>query len=53
MKSSKEPVKCRVIPNDVIEFYRDKVDSLRTDLLSKLNEEKDEKLIDQMEKEVP
>lgn len=52
MKSSKEPVKCRVIPNDVIEFYRDKVDSLRTDLLSKLNEEKDEKLIDQMEKEL-
>jgi hypothetical protein len=37
---------------DVIEFYREKVDNLRTDLIAKLNEEKNEKEIEQMEKEV-
>jgi hypothetical protein len=37
---------------DVIEFYREKVDNLRSDLLAKLKEEKDEMLLDKMEKEV-
>ena len=37
---------------DVIEFYREKVDSLRDQLIAKLNEEKNDVLIDKMEKDV-
>lgn len=37
---------------DVIEFYREKVNGFREELLSKLKEEQDEKLMDKMERDV-
>ncbi len=52
VKSSKEPVKCRIIPADVQQIYREKVTSLRSELVAKLKEEQSEKLMDQMEKDV-
>lgn len=52
VKSSKEPVKCRVIPADVIQVYRDKITELRSEIVAKLKEEQNEKLMDQMEKDV-
>lgn len=52
VKSSKEPVKCRVIPADVIQIYRDKITSLRGEIVAQLKEEQSEKLMDQMEKDV-
>ena len=52
IKSSKEPVKCRVIPADVIQIYREKITNLRAELVAKLKDEQSEKLMDQMEKDV-
>ena len=52
VRSSKEPVKCRVIPNDVIQFYRTKIDEARVQLEETLNEEKSEKMMEKMEKDL-
>lgn len=52
VKSSKEPVKCRVIPSDVVQFYRQKIDEARVKLEERLNEEKGEKMMEQMEKDL-
>ena len=52
VKSSAIPVKCRLIPADVIQIYRDKVGELRGDVKAKLQEEENEKQMDQMEKDV-
>ena len=52
VKSSKEPVKCRVIPADVIQIYREKITELRADIVAKLKDEQNEKLMEQMEKDV-
>ena len=45
-------VKFLLICKDVIEFYREKVDAFRTEVVSKLKEEQDEKQMDKMERDV-
>ena len=52
VKASREPVKCRLIPADVIEHYREKVENIRGQLVAQLKDEQSEKLIDQMERDV-
>lgn len=52
VKSSVIPVKCRVIPQDVIEIYREKVGDLRGDVKAKLQEEDMEKEMNETEKEI-
>lgn len=52
VKSSKEPVKCRVIPPDVIQFYREKLNEVRIELGEKLQGERNEKLMEKMDKDV-
>lgn len=52
VKSSAIPVKCRVVPVDVIETYRNKVGELRGDVKEKLREEEMEKEIIETEKDI-
>jgi ATP-dependent RNA helicase DDX27 len=52
IKSSKEPVKCRVIPNETIEFYREKCGALRNEIVETLKEEDNQKEIEKMENDV-
>jgi len=52
VKSSVLPVKCRLIPPEVIEAYRNKVGDLRPDVKEKLREEEIEKELEETELEV-
>jgi hypothetical protein len=50
-------ISCRIfylflLLKDVIDFYREKVDGFRGELVSKLKEEQDEKQMDKMERDV-
>jgi hypothetical protein len=51
VKSSVLPVKCRLIPPEVIEIYRNKVGDLRPDVKEKLREEEIEKELEETENE--
>ena len=52
IKSSKEPVKCRVVPADVIEFYRDKCDQCREKVAEVLSEERLEQQMQSLDKDI-
>ena len=52
IKSSKEPVKCRIIPTETIEFYREKCGALRENIVNKLKDEDSEKQLEKLEKDV-
>ncbi len=49
IKSSNEPVKCRVIPMNVIEFYRNKCEEVKVEVSRLINSEKEDKMIKDME----
>ena len=51
VKSSVLPVKCRLVPPEVIEAYRNKVGDLRPDVKEKLREEEIEKDLEEAELE--
>lgn len=52
VKSSKEPVKCRVVPQEVIEYYRNKWDDLKRQVSEELKKEREDKMLESMEKDV-
>jgi ATP-dependent RNA helicase DDX27 len=52
IKSSKEPVKCRVVPQDVIEHFRAKCETIRAEVGQLVNEEREESMLKDMETDV-
>jgi len=52
IKSSAIPVKSRVIPSEVIQVYKDKVEQLSAKIVEKFKEEQAEKLMDKAESQI-
>ena len=52
LRSSKVPVKARVIPPDVINFYKEKIEGLHDKYNDILEDEKSEQLLDKMNSQV-
>lgn len=52
LKSSKVPVKARVIPADVIKFYKEKIEDSQEKFMETLENEKNEKYLEKMENQV-
>jgi ATP-dependent RNA helicase DDX27 len=52
IKSSNEPVKSRIIPPDVIEYYKSRCKEINQEVVRLLSREKEEKIIKSMENKV-